>query len=101
MRVYYLIIYDITDDNLRNKVADFLKKKGLRRIQWSAFIGELTSSQLRDVESGLRLIIKHYGKKNIGERINIQIYPITESQFNHRKVIGEEWKEGESENIII
>lgn len=79
-----LIIYDITDDELRNKVASFLKSKGLKRIQKSAFLGELTSSERVNVEAGLRIIIKGY------ERVNIQIFPLTPASYNQRSVIGAE-----------
>jgi len=29
VELYFLVIYDISDNELRNKVADFLKAKGL------------------------------------------------------------------------
>ncbi len=35
----YLVIYDITDNNQRRKVAKELKRIGLYRIQKSAFLG--------------------------------------------------------------
>ncbi|MBP1356976.1 MAG: CRISPR-associated endonuclease Cas2 [Sulfolobus sp.] len=95
----YIIVYDITDDGIRNKVADFLKKKGLSRIQYSVFVGDLTSSQLNDVESGLYLLIKGV-KIEEGERLNIIIIPLTQTQFNQRIVIGKEYRESEEGNII-
>jgi len=61
----YVVFYDITDNELRNKVADFLKKKGMRRVQLSVFVGELNSSRLKDVEAGLRLIYRK-SKPGIG-----------------------------------
>ena len=79
-----LVIYDITDDELRNRVASFLKSKGLKRIQKSAFIGELTSSERVNVEAGLRMLVK--GR----ERVNIQIFPLTPASYNQRSVIGVE-----------
>jgi len=39
-----LVIYDITDDKRRNKLAAMLKVFGLARIQYSAFRGELNSN---------------------------------------------------------
>ncbi|PUA32657.1 MAG: CRISPR-associated endonuclease Cas2 [Candidatus Terraquivivens tikiterensis] len=79
-----LIIYDITDDELRSKVASFLKSKGLKRIQKSAFIGELSSSERVNVEAGLKLLVKN------NDRVNIQIYPLTPAVYNQRSVIGVE-----------
>jgi len=40
-----LIVYDITDNGLRTKIAEILKDHGLTRIQKSAFIGELTPQE--------------------------------------------------------
>lgn len=39
-----LVIYDITDDKRRNKLATLLKTFGLARIQYSAFRGELNTN---------------------------------------------------------
>ncbi|MCC6023066.1 MAG: CRISPR-associated endonuclease Cas2, partial [Desulfurococcaceae archaeon] len=36
-----LVIYDISDNNDRNRLAEDLKKLGLTRIQRSAFIGSI------------------------------------------------------------
>ncbi len=79
-----LVIYDITCDELRNKVASFLKGKGLKRIQKSAFIGELTNSERVNVEAGLRLLVKGH------DRVNIQIFPLTPASYSQRSVIGVE-----------
>lgn len=76
-----LVIYDISDDELRYRVASFLKSKGLKRVQKSAFIGDLSHSQMVDVEAGL--------KRCIGdERANVQIYPLTPASYSRRRVIG-------------
>ncbi len=78
-----LIIYDITEDDVRNRVADFLRSKGLKRIQKSAFIGDLNSSQKTDIEAGLRRLVKD-------AKANVQIYPLTPASYNMRTVIGVE-----------
>jgi len=44
-----LIVYDISDNGLRNKLAEILKDHGLIRIQRSAFIGELTIQERSDL----------------------------------------------------
>ncbi|MCX8205180.1 MAG: CRISPR-associated endonuclease Cas2 [Candidatus Nezhaarchaeota archaeon] len=83
MTMMTLVIYDIPDDDLRLRVAAFLKSKGLKRVQRSAFIGPLTSSQRSDLAAGLAKLIR-------GERANIQIYPLTRASFNQRVVLGAE-----------
>lgn len=92
----YVVFYDITDNELRNKVADFLKKKGMRRVQFSVFVGELNSSRLKDVEAGLRLI---YRKSKPRDRFMILILPVTDTLFKQRIVIGGEYREEEG-NIV-
>jgi len=58
VELYLLVIYDISDDELRTRVADFLKAKGLVRVQRSAFIGPATTALRRDVEVGLRMLVR-------------------------------------------
>ncbi len=38
----YWVIYDISADDLRLKIANLCKNYGLRRVQKSAFLGELS-----------------------------------------------------------
>ena len=83
MRMITLVIYDITDDDTRLKVSKFLRQKGLKRIQKSAFAGALTSSQKADVVAGLRRLV-------MNQKANVQLYPLTDASFNQRIVIGEE-----------
>lgn len=79
-----LVIYDISDNGLRLKVASFLKSRGLVRIQKSAFIGRATRSLRLDVEAGLRRLARE-GRGTV----NIQLYPLPPSSFSRRVVIGE------------
>ncbi len=83
----YLIIYDITDDNLRTKVAEILKNYGLRRIQYSGFIGELRRSKLNSLKSELRQLLR--GPRNEKEVRNVQIYPLCDACFRSAERIGE------------
>ncbi|RLE74988.1 MAG: CRISPR-associated endonuclease Cas2 [Thermoprotei archaeon] len=76
-----LVIYDITDDKLRQRVADFLKSKGLIRVQKSAFLGSASHALRAELEAGLWRLVK-------GEKANVQIYPIPPSSFRRRVVIG-------------
>ena len=77
----YLVIYDISDDNLRSLVAETLKDYGLSHIQYSAFIGSLRRSRLRSLIVDLRRLI--------GDAVeNVQIYPLCETCFRGRLVIG-------------
>lgn len=88
-----LVIYDIPDDKLRFKVAKYLKSKGLKRIQKSAFAGPLSKAGRVELVAGLKRIVK-------GEKVNIQIYPLTPASFNQRVVIGVEIEYSEEERLI-
>ncbi|MEL9908224.1 MAG: CRISPR-associated endonuclease Cas2 [Desulfurococcus sp.] len=48
--MYALIIYDVSSNEKRYNLANYLKAKGLARIQRSAFIGRILPSTLLDVE---------------------------------------------------
>ncbi|GGP20808.1 hypothetical protein GCM10007981_10380 [Thermocladium modestius] len=92
MDLYLLVIYDISDNALRSKMASFLKSQGLERIQRSAFIGPATPSLARNVEAGVTRLVR--GRE--GE-INVQLYLLTPACFNSRTIIGElKYNEDES-----
>ncbi len=75
-----LLIYDIPDDRARTKVADVCLDYGLQRIQYSAFIGELS----RTYQEELLLKIK----KKLGRKPgNVQLFPLDEQTWAKRKVI--------------
>jgi len=87
-----LVVYDISNDNLRNKIAEILKDFGLMRIQKSAFIGYLTSEERKDLE-------KILSKKKLEENDRIDIFPICDrdlkmhSRIKHDGIYyGEVWE---------
>lgn len=49
--MYYWIIYDISADRVRNKVAKACKRAGLRRVQKSVFLGEIGKKSLKSLRS--------------------------------------------------
>ena len=77
----YLVIYDITDDNLRALVAETLKDYGLQRIQYSAFIGDLRRAELNSLIVDLKNLIKDLKE-------NVQLYPLCDTCFKGRKEVG-------------
>ncbi len=77
-----LVIYDISDDELRRKVADALHGFGLARVQRSAFLGDLLSSRVKDLSARIyRMVRDRPG-------CNIQIYVLCKHCFARRVVIG-------------
>ena len=82
----YLLIYDITHDGARTKVADACLDYGLERVQYSAFIGEL--SNVHQHELMLKI------KRRLGDHgANIQCFPLDEKCWAGRCVIEQEEKE--------
>lgn len=76
-----LVIYDITDDALREKVASILKGFGLARVQKSAFLGTINSSSLKELKVVISKLIR-------GERANVQFYPLCRWCYSLRDVMG-------------
>lgn len=54
---HLLVMYDISDDKLRVKVADACLDYGLERVQYSAFVGELGRVHQRELELKIRELV--------------------------------------------
>lgn len=75
-----LLIYDITHDGIRTKVADACLDYGLERIQYSAFMGDLSKTHQRE------LFVKI--KRHIGmQPASVQLYPLDEKCWLSHRVI--------------
>ena len=75
-----LLIYDISHDGIRAKVADACLDYGLERIQYSAFLGELNWIHQKEL---LLQIKRRIGKHDA----NIQLFPLDEKSWSSRRVI--------------
>ncbi|MCB0112481.1 MAG: CRISPR-associated endonuclease Cas2 [Caldilineaceae bacterium] len=72
-----LLIYDIPDDGLRTKIADFCLDYGLDRVQYSAFMGRLNSNHQEE------LMLKI--EEKIGEAAaRIDLFPICKQDWRAR-----------------
>ncbi|MCR4428821.1 MAG: CRISPR-associated endonuclease Cas2 [Caldiserica bacterium] len=73
--MFTLVIYDIPEDKIRNRLAGICKDFGLKRIQFSAFCGDLSFSKREELF--LRL------KKAAGNKeANIHLYSLCERDLN-------------------
>jgi CRISPR-associated protein Cas2 len=81
-----LIVYDISNDRLRGKIADVCLDYGLDRIQWSAFLGNLPRTHQEELWQKLSDVL---GK----QPGNIQLFPICESDWKGRQVLVQEEKD--------
>lgn len=82
----YLLIYDISHDGTRSKVADACLDYGLARIQYSAFLGALSSAHQRELLLKIRQRLGDHGA-------NVQLFPLDEKAWTGRQVIKREEKE--------
>jgi len=85
-----LVIYDISDNAERYRIAKICKRFGMRRIQKSAFLGDLPPPKRKRLEARLRKSLKGRG--------NIQIFVICRADFSLRVVIGDH---AEDEKIVV
>jgi CRISPR-associated protein Cas2 len=83
----YIVIYDIPNDRLRGKIADICLDYGLDRIQYSAFLGQLTRSQQQELWKRLR---RQIGKK----AANVQLYPLCNEDWAAREIFVQEDHDG-------
>ncbi len=84
--MFYVILYDITKDRLRGKIAKVLGNYGLQRIQYSAFLGNLKKHQLSSLQTKIQDLLHHKKPEN-EERKNVQIYPIPQYSWKNKQVI--------------
>lgn len=80
--MYCLLVYDISDDRKRGKVADACLDYGLDRIQYSAFTGNIQPTYQEELMLKIKKIL---GKKSG----NIQLYQICAEDWKRRKVISQ------------
>ena len=80
-----LVIYDITDDNLRKRVEKICKSYGLAHIQRSAFLGFLKEPERRKLGVELDNEIEFWDYE--GEA-SIKIFRMPISEYEKRYVIG-------------
>jgi CRISPR-associated protein Cas2 len=85
-----LLVYDISNDRIRGKVADFCLDYGLDRIQYSAFMGQLN----RTHQEELMLKIEERLGDHAGK---IQLYPICDKDWRARIEIIQEEDEDDGE----
>ena len=92
--MHTLVIYDITDDDVRMKIAQACKEAGLARIQKSAFLGVIDSQKRKSLEIKLRKILG-------SSKGNVQIFVICEADISGRKIIGQLISYDEEDEIIF
>lgn len=47
--MYLVVAYDVSEDDVRNRIADVLKAFGLQRMQRSVFVGRLPPALVKEL----------------------------------------------------
>ncbi len=80
---YVVVVYDISDDSLRLRVAKFLSRMGLSRVQRSVFTGMLGRVGLVSLEAGLRRVLRGWSM------YSVHVYVLPRAYFDRRIVLEE------------
>jgi CRISPR-associated protein Cas2 len=76
------VIYDITEDKIRNRVAKVCKDKGLYRVQKSAFLGTINRNQLDELSMFCDGIIDQ-------DTDSVYIFPMCKDDFRRVILLGQ------------
>lgn len=92
-----VFIYDISDNRVRARIADLCMDYGMERIQYSAFVGDLSAAHQREL---MRRAIAQLGKRTG----RLHLYPIGEREWalrrEHRVEQATRASEGGEENDV-
>lgn len=75
------IIYDISSDKARAKIAKTCKKAGLYRVQYSAFVGAVNRNALDELALEIESLME--------ETDRVYIFPMCEADFQKCRLLGE------------
>jgi CRISPR-associated protein Cas2 len=76
------VIYDITEDRVRQKVSDRCKNYGLYRVQKSVFLGDLNSNDRDSLGIECEELINT-------EQDSVYIFPMDDQSFKKVQLIGQ------------
>jgi len=76
------VIYDISKDKPRKKIADACEGYGLYRVQYSAFLGDVNQNQMDE----LKLKAEHLINQ---ETDAVYLFPMCEDDFKKVALVGQ------------
>jgi CRISPR-associated protein Cas2 len=87
------VIYDISDDRIRGRIAQICKGYGLYRVQNSAFLGDLNKNELDAIALEC--------EEQIEGVDSVFVFPLCDDCFKKIKLIGEGFdKELVSDKVV-
>jgi len=84
--VRFVVVYDISDNSARARVARTLEAWGLGRVQRSAFVGRMQRARARDLARLLAGMID-------GETDVVHIIPVPHHEWSRTIILGTPWGE--------
>ncbi|PRR79705.1 CRISPR-associated endoribonuclease Cas2 [Clostridium liquoris] len=76
------VVYDITDNKIRNRIVKFCKNKGLYRVQKSVFLGTLDKNE----KDELKIMVQDTIDKITD---SVYIFPSSKEFLNDTDLIGQ------------
>lgn len=78
--MHMIVVYDITNDRIRNKIADACLDYGLDRIQLSVFYGNITRAHQNE--------LMHKMRRLLGDEVGkIMLIPIAAQEWERRQEV--------------
>ncbi len=75
------VVYDISNDRVRGRVAKMCKEYGLYRVQKSAFLGDLNKNEQDELLLRCKDIVD-------GEDDSVYVFPMCDADYRKVRIIG-------------
>lgn len=76
------VMYDVQNDRVRTKIAKLCKQAGLYRVQYSVFLGSISSNEKDTLELQFEEMIDE-------ENDSIYIFPMSKNELNDTVLLGQ------------
>ena len=80
------IVYDISNDRVRTKIADRCKDFGLQRVQKNVFLGDLESNRVDEVVLFSKELLNN-------ETDSLYVFPMCRDDFDKVRIVGQGFDE--------
>ncbi len=91
---YVIITYDISEDKKRKKLSDKLKYWGLKRFQYSVFMGHLKKKEAEELTASLKDF-------QISDGDKIFIFTLCKRCYEQKTMIGSTPSPDEKEHVVL
>lgn len=85
LTMVYLIMYDIENDKIRNRIARYLERNGCVRIQKSVYVARSQPRQFQQIHDTLREVQSYYDNED-----SILLIPANQNDLRAMRIIGKQ-----------